>query len=74
MSRHGHLSNAAALEAAEQLLHTEMTHLIFAHLSSECNNAEKVYAGMCDLLQDCNRPDICPSVAKQHEPLDTVWL
>jgi phosphoribosyl 1,2-cyclic phosphodiesterase len=74
MSRHGHLSNAAALEAAGQLLHDEMSHLIFAHLSTECNDADKVYADLCGFLQANNRPDICPNVARQDEPLDTVWL
>ncbi|MBR2427969.1 MAG: MBL fold metallo-hydrolase [Lentisphaeria bacterium] len=75
MSRHGHLSNAAALEAAEQLLHDAMSHIVFAHLSTECNDENKVYDGLCHLLQNCQRHHhICPQVAKQHEPLDTVWL
>jgi phosphoribosyl 1,2-cyclic phosphodiesterase len=74
MSRHGHLSNSAALEAAGRLLHDAMSHLIFAHLSTECNDADKVYADLCGFLQANNRPDIWPCVARQDEPLDTVWL
>lgn len=74
MSRHGHLSNSAALDAAGQLLHETMSHLVFAHLSTECNDAEKVYSDLCEFLLANNRQDICPCVARQDEPLDTVWL
>lgn len=37
-SRHGHLSNLAAGEAARHLVSEELQHIFMAHLSRDCNN------------------------------------
>ncbi|MBT5927277.1 MAG: MBL fold metallo-hydrolase [Verrucomicrobia bacterium] len=37
-SRHGHLSNSAAGEAARELVSDELGHIFMAHLSKDCND------------------------------------
>jgi phosphoribosyl 1,2-cyclic phosphodiesterase len=37
LSRHGHLSNTAAAEVAEQIVSAELGHLYLGHLSRDCN-------------------------------------
>lgn len=40
LSRHGHLSNEAAAQVAEQIVSAELRHLYLGHLSSDCNRPE----------------------------------
>ena len=40
LSRHGHLSNDAAAQVAEQIVSAELRHLYLGHLSSDCNRPE----------------------------------
>ena len=40
LSRHGHLSNEAAAQLAEQIVSSELQHLYLGHLSSDCNRPE----------------------------------
>jgi phosphoribosyl 1,2-cyclic phosphodiesterase len=39
-SSHGHLSNEAAAQFAVELMHPELTGVVLAHLSAECNRPE----------------------------------
>ncbi len=74
MGRHGHLSNQDAMSALESLLGRNTKHLIFAHLSRECNCPDLV-AGMArETLDRLCRSDVAFSVAMQEEPLETCWL
>jgi hypothetical protein len=40
LGRHGHLSNEAAADAAEQVMSAHLQHLYLGHLSRECNRPE----------------------------------
>ena len=40
LSRHGHLSNEAAADAAEQIATAELRHVYLGHLSKDCNRPE----------------------------------
>jgi phosphoribosyl 1,2-cyclic phosphodiesterase len=40
LSRHGHLSNEAAAQVAEQIVSADLRHLYLGHLSSDCNRPE----------------------------------
>jgi hypothetical protein len=42
-SRHGHLSNEAAAEVAEQIVSDELRHLYLAHVSRECNRPDLAF-------------------------------
>ena len=74
MSRHGHLSNQDAMAALEDLLNEQTEHLVFAHLSSECNCPDLVRKMAEECLCCLNRNDIRIAVAAQDEPLETCWL
>ena len=72
--RQGHLSNADAMAALEELLTPECRSVVLAHISSECNNCE-LLADMAEkTLQNLGRTDILLHIAKQDSPLDTFWL
>ncbi len=40
LSRHGHLSNDAAADVAEQVMHADLRHIFLGHLSRDCNRPE----------------------------------
>jgi len=74
LSRFGHLSNADAMAALEELLTPESRMLVLAHLSGECNNCE-LLADMAEkTLKNLERTDILLKIAKQDTPLETFWL
>lgn len=74
MSRHGHLSNQDAMAALSDLLCEETRHLVFAHLSSECNCPDLVRKMADECLCCLNRKDVRIAIAAQDEPLETYWL
>ena len=43
LSRHGHLSNEAAADAAESIMSSDLRHLYLGHLSRECNRPDLAY-------------------------------
>lgn len=52
LGRHGHLSNAAALELLEKIENPKWRELFFAHLSKDCNSASLVqdtFAPFCEI-------------------------
>jgi len=72
LSRHGHLSNDAAAQVAEQIVSAELRHLILGHLSSDCNRPnlarQVVSEALCRLganhvLVEAASPDVpCPTL------------
>lgn len=74
MSRHGHLSNHDCMAALENLLRENTQHLVFAHLSSECNAPDIVMQMAENCLRNMNRTDVDFCVAEQGCPLNTCWL
>jgi len=46
MSRHGHLSNAAAASVIEQLLPGKIERVVLGHLSRDCNTPELATAAV----------------------------
>jgi phosphoribosyl 1,2-cyclic phosphodiesterase len=51
LSRHGHLSNEAAAEAAVQIVSGELRHLYLGHLSKDCNRPELAHRVVSDRLK-----------------------
>jgi phosphoribosyl 1,2-cyclic phosphodiesterase len=47
----GHLSNRAAAELIEELLHPRLAHVVLAHLSERCNTPEEARATVAPVLQ-----------------------
>ena len=51
LGRHGHLSNEAAADAAEQIMSADLRHLYLGHLSRDCNRPELALRVVSDRLQ-----------------------
>ncbi len=58
LSRHGHLSNDAAAEAAAQLIHSGMEDIYLGHLSSDCNRPELAVKTVRDRLERDSLPPV----------------
>ncbi len=73
-SRHGHLSNDAAAEAAVQLVSPHLTHLFLGHLSRDCNRPEIADRVVRQKLQQAGASHITLTVASPDVPAPTVTL
>lgn len=67
MSRHGHLSNAAAAAVIEQLLPGKIERVVLGHLSRDCNSPELAKGAVQALLAKCNREAVEVFCADQRE-------
>ena len=67
MSRHGHLSNAAAATVIEQLLPGKIERVVLGHLSRDCNTPALACAAVQALLKKCARSDLEVYCATQSE-------
>ena len=67
MSRHGHLSNAAAASVIEQLLPGKIERVVLGHLSRDCNTPELAASAVRALLDKCNRNELEVFCAQQGE-------
>ena len=70
----GHLGNAQAMIALEELLAPNTKHLILAHISGECNDPEILNPLAEARLAELNRKDISFCLASQSDPLDTICI
>jgi len=67
MSRHGHLSNAAAATVIEQLLPGKIERVVLGHLSRDCNSPELAKGAVQTLLAKCGRESVEVFCADQKE-------
>src|SRR2546426_34844 len=74
LSRHGHLSNEAAADAAEQLMSAEFRHLYLAHLSRECNRPALAHRVMNERLQKIGAQHVRLELTSQNVPCPTLQL
>jgi phosphoribosyl 1,2-cyclic phosphodiesterase len=74
LSRHGHLSNEAAADAAEQIMSAELRHLYLGHLSRECNRPELARAVMQERLQKIGARHVRLELASQKLPSPSLTL
>jgi phosphoribosyl 1,2-cyclic phosphodiesterase len=51
-SRHGHLSNIQVDELIREIAHSSLDHIVFGHLSSDCNCPKKVISHFTNLLEE----------------------
>src|SRR5213082_9407 len=58
MSRHGHLSNAAAASVIEQLLPGKIERVVLGHLSRDCNTPDLAAAAVRSQLERNGRADL----------------
>lgn len=74
LSRHGHLSNEAAADAARDILHADLRHLYLGHLSRDCNRPELAFETMTRRLQELGATQTRVEVATQESPCATLDL
>jgi phosphoribosyl 1,2-cyclic phosphodiesterase len=58
MSRHGHLSNAAAASVIEQLLPGKIERVVLGHLSRDCNTPELATSAVRTHVERVGRADL----------------
>jgi phosphoribosyl 1,2-cyclic phosphodiesterase len=74
LSRHGHLSNEAAADAAEQIVSSELQHLYLGHLSGECNRPELAFEVMNRRLEKIGARHVRLELTSQAVPCPTLTL
>jgi phosphoribosyl 1,2-cyclic phosphodiesterase len=74
LSRHGHLSNEAAADTAEQIMSAELRHLYLGHLSHECNHPELARRVMSERLQKIGANHVHLEITSQSKPCQTLDL
>ena len=74
LSRHGHLSNEAAAEAAEQIVSADLRHLYLGHLSRECNRSELAYDAVNARLHKIGASHVRVELTHQKVPCPTLAL
>ena len=74
LGRHGHLSNEAAADAAEQLVSSDFRHLYLGHLSSECNSPELAHRVMNERLRRIGAGHVRLELTSQDVPCPTLHL
>jgi phosphoribosyl 1,2-cyclic phosphodiesterase len=57
-SRHGHLSNTAAVSVIEELLPGKIERIVLGHLSRDCNTPELALGAVHAALAKCGRTDM----------------
>jgi phosphoribosyl 1,2-cyclic phosphodiesterase len=74
LGRHGHLSNEAAAEVAEQIMSGDLKRLYLAHLSRECNKPDLATSVMGLRLRKIGASHVQFQTAAQDAPCATVDL
>lgn len=72
MSRHGHLSNDAAADVAEQILSDRLEHLFLGHISSDCNRPELAHQTLAQRLLKLGASHVHIQTARQAVPCPTL--
>jgi hypothetical protein len=67
MSRHGHLSNAAAAEVLAELLAVNLQRALLGHLSRDCNSPELAVGTVRDRLRAAGGDHVDVICATQRE-------
>jgi phosphoribosyl 1,2-cyclic phosphodiesterase len=74
LGRHGHLSNEAAADTAEQIMSADLKHLYLAHLSRECNRPELARRVVDERLRHLGAGHVRLELASQDVPCPTLPL
>lgn len=74
LGRHGHLSNEAAADTAEQIMSADLKRLYLAHLSRECNKPDLAHRVMTARLQQINASHVAVETTSQDAPCATMTL
>ncbi len=73
-SRHGHLSNEAAAEALESIVHADLRHVYLGHLSRDCNRPELAREVISTKMASVGAHHLQVHSTSQAQPNDTLAL
>jgi phosphoribosyl 1,2-cyclic phosphodiesterase len=73
-SRHGHLSNEAAANVAEEIMSAGLRHLYLGHLSRECNRPELARQVICERLDRLRAHHVQVELTSQSIPCPPLSL
>jgi phosphoribosyl 1,2-cyclic phosphodiesterase len=74
LSRHGHLSNEAAAEVAQQIMSAELQQIYLGHLSRECNRPQLALEVMKNRVEKIGAQHVSLIVTSQSVPCPTLAL
>lgn len=74
LSRHGHLSNTAAAEVAQQIVTDGLRHLYLGHLSADCNRPELARRVVSEGVARTGATHVNITTAAQDTPAPTLTL
>jgi phosphoribosyl 1,2-cyclic phosphodiesterase len=72
LGRHGHLSNEAAAEAAQEIMSADLRHLYLGHLSRQCNKPDLAMAVMAERMQTIGATHLRLELTHQQKPCPTL--
>jgi phosphoribosyl 1,2-cyclic phosphodiesterase len=72
LSRHGHLSNEAAADVAEQIVSAELRHLYLGHLSRDCNRPALAHDVMSQRMRKLGAQHVKIESTSQDSPSPTL--
>ncbi len=72
MSRHGHLSNEAAADAAEAVMSAELRHIYLAHISRDCNDPQIAFRVVSERLKKIGATHVHAELTAQDTPCSTL--
>jgi phosphoribosyl 1,2-cyclic phosphodiesterase len=74
LGRHGHLSNEAAADAAQEIMHAGLRHLYLGHLSRQCNTPELAHRVIRARLEHIGASHCTSELTSQSAPCPTLEL
>ncbi len=74
LSRHGHLSNEAAADVAEEIMSADLKQLYLGHLSRECNRPDLASQVINDRLKRIGASHVRVELTAQHTACQTLTL
>jgi phosphoribosyl 1,2-cyclic phosphodiesterase len=72
LGRHGHLSNEAAADAAEEIMSGSLRHLYLGHLSRQCNRPDLAFRVVEERLQKLGASHVRLELTSQSVPCPTL--
>lgn len=74
LSRHGHLSNTSAAEAAANLAHADLDRIYLGHLSRDCNRPELAHREVSRKLESIGARHVKVENTSQDRPCATIEI
>jgi phosphoribosyl 1,2-cyclic phosphodiesterase len=74
LSRHGHLSNADAADALQEMVTADLRHVYLGHLSRECNRPELAHRTIAERLQKISAGHVHVELTCQAHACPTLHL